>query len=126
MADFVAEFTTKEDEGEGAALWMMWTNDSFNQCAKGIGVILQSPKGDLIDYAIYLQFPTNNEVEYEAVLTGLHLAKVARASSVVIHNDSQVIIRHINEDYKTKKEQIEEYLSMVKERVNQKFLARFM
>ena len=104
MANFIVEFTTKEDEGEGAAPWMIWTDDSFNQRARGIGVILQSPEGDLIDYAICLQFLTNNKVEYEAVLTGLHLAKVAGASSVVIHNDSQVIIRHINEDYKTKKE----------------------
>ena len=64
---------------------------------------------------------TNNEVEYEAVLTGLHLAKVARASSVVIHSDSQVI----NGDYKAKRERMKEYLSMVKERVNQKFFTRF-
>ena len=102
-------------------------DDSFNQRAEGIGVVLQSPKGDLIDYAICLQFPTaNNEVKYETVLMGLHLAKVAGASSMILHNDSQVIIRHINGDYKAKREQMKEYLSMVKERVNQKFLARFV
>ena len=118
MADFVVEFTTKEDEGEGVAPWMIWTDDSFNQRARGIGVVLQSLEGDLIDCAICLQFPTNNEVEYEAVLTGLYLAKVAGALSMVIYNDSQVIVEHINGDYKTKKEQMKEYLSMVKERVN--------
>ena len=64
---------------------------------------------------------TNNEVEYEAVLTGLYLAKVAGASSVVIHSDSQVI----NRGYKAKRERMKEYLSMVKERVNQKFFTRF-
>ena len=126
LADFVVEFTTKEDEGEGAAPWMIWIDGSFNQRARGIGVVLQSPEGDFIDCAICLQFPTNNKVKYEAVLTGLYLAKVAGTSSVVIHNDSQVIVGHINGDYKTKKEQIKEYLSMVKESVNKKFLARFM
>ena len=106
---------------------MIWMDGSFNQRAEGIRVILQSPKGDLIDYAICLQFPTtNNKVKYEAVLTGLHLAKVFGASSMVIHSDSQVIIKHINGDYKAKREQMKEYLSMVKERVNQKFLARFV
>ena len=54
MADFVAEFTTKEDEGKGAALWMIQTDGSSNQRFGGIGVILQSQKGDLIDYAICL------------------------------------------------------------------------
>lgn len=42
----------------------------------------------------------------------------------VIHTDSQVIIRHINRDYEAKEEQMKEYLSTVKERVRQKFLAR--
>lgn len=73
----------------------------------------------MIDCTIYLQFPTtNNKVEYEAVLMGLHLAKVAGASSVVIHSNSQVIVRHINKDYMAKWERMKEYLSMLKERVN--------
>ena len=57
---------------------------------------------------------------------GLDLAKVTGASSVVIHSDSQFIVRHINGDYKAKGEWMKVYLSMVKERVSQKFLARFM
>ena len=76
---------------------------------------------------MHLQFPTtNNEVEYEVVLIGLDLAKAAGASSMVIHNDSQVIVGHINGAYEGKREQMKEYLSMVKERINQKFLARLM
>ena len=79
----------------------------------------------MIECAIYLQFPTtNNEANYEAVLTGLDLAKAVEASLVVIQNDSQVIVGHINRDYKVKGEQMKEYLSMVKERVSQKFLAK--
>ena len=76
---------------------------------------------------MHFQFPTtNNEVEYEVVLIGLDLAKAAGASSMVIHNDSQVIVGHINGAYEGKREQMKEYLSMVKERINQKFLARLM
>ena len=56
----------------------------------------------------------------------LDLAKAAGASSVVIQNDSQVIVGHINGDYNGKRERMKEYLSMVKERVNKKFLTRFM
>ena len=47
---------------------------------------------------------TNNEAEYEAVLKGLNLAKAAGASSVVIHYDLQVVVGHINGDYKAKGE----------------------
>ena len=44
----------------------------------------------------------HNGAKYEVVLTGLDLAKAARVSSVVIHSDSQVVIRHINGDYEAK------------------------
>ena len=46
---------------------------------------LQSPEGDIIECDVLLQFPTtNNEDEYEAILTGLDLAKAAGAISMGI------------------------------------------
>ena len=92
LADFVAEFTAKEDEDEEPATWMVRMSGLSNQHAGGIGVVLKSPEGDLTECTICLQFPmTNNEAEYKAVLTGLNLDEAARASLVVIHNESQVI-----------------------------------
>ena len=50
--------------------------------------MLLSPEGDKIECMVRLDFPTTNNVaEYEALVTGLDLAKVARAISVVIHCD---------------------------------------
>jgi len=69
---------------------------------------------------------TNNEAEYEAVLLGLDLAKAAGALLIVIRSNSQVIIGHINGDYEAKGGRMKEYLSMVKERVSQKLLTRFV
>ena len=127
MADFVTKFTAKEDEDKGPAPWTIWMDSLSNQHTEGVGGVLRSPEGDLTECAVHLQFPTtNNEAEYMAVLTGLDLAKAARASLVVIHSDSQVIIRHINGDYTAKGEQMKEYLILVKERVNHKFLAKFV
>lgn len=54
LADFIAEFTAKEDEDEEPAMWMVRMDDSSNQHVGGIGVVLQSPKGDLIECAICL------------------------------------------------------------------------
>ena len=49
---------------------------------------------------VRLNFPTtNNETEYEALVAGLDLAKVARAASMVLHYDSQVITNQVNRDY---------------------------
>ena len=60
------------------------------QHAGGIKVMLQSLKGDKLTYKVYLQYqPTNNEVEYEALLKGLELAKSIEAKSILILGDFQ-------------------------------------
>ena len=47
--------------------------------------MLQSLEGDKLTYKVYLQYqPTNNEVEYEALLKGLELAKSIEAKSILI------------------------------------------
>ena len=66
---------------------------SSTQHAGGIGVVLQTPKGDRLEYVVCLQFPmTNNKAEYEAFIKGLNLAKALGAESLVIQGDSQLII----------------------------------
>ena len=49
------------------------------------GVVLISPKGEILKYVVRLQFSaTNNEVEYEALLIGLSLAKAFEAKNLII------------------------------------------
>lgn len=51
-------------------------NGSSTQHARGVGVILQSPEGDNLEYAVRLQFQmTNNKAKYEALIKGLDLSK---------------------------------------------------
>ena len=51
----------------------------------GNGVVLQSPKGDHLEYAFCLHFPmTNNKAEYETIIKSLNLAKAFEAESLVI------------------------------------------
>ena len=55
-------------------------------------MVIQTPEGDKIECMIRLDFlSTNNEAEYEALVAGLDLAKVAGAENMIIHCDSQVI-----------------------------------
>ena len=60
---------------------------------------------------------TNNEAEYEALMAGLDLAKVARATSMVVYCDSQVVISQVNRDYKCKGEMMKKYLEQVRKQV---------
>ena len=80
--------------------------------------MIQTPKRDKIECMIRLDFPmTNNEAEYEALLTGLDLAKAANAENMVIHYDSQVITSQINNVYECRNERMKKYLEEVKNRI---------
>ena len=120
VADFIAEFTHDEDKGaKESPQWSVHTDGSSNRQAEGADVVLLSPEGDVVECMIRLDFPTtNNEVEYEALVAGLDLARAAGAISVVIYCDSQVITNQVNGDYECKGERMRQYLDQVKRRVD--------
>ena len=70
-------------------VWSLRINGSSNVNRSDTSVILESPKGEKISYALRLKFPAlNNEAEYEALLAGLQLAKEIRAEQLKIYSDS--------------------------------------
>ena len=73
----------------------------------------------MVECMVCLDFPTtNNEAEYEVLIMGLDLARAARATSVVIYCDSQVITNQVNGDYECKRERMKRYLDQVNRRVD--------
>ena len=120
LVDFIAEFTSKdneptEEEKDQASRWTIHTKGSSTKNVDGIGIILKSPEGDVIKQAIRLQYPTtNNEAEYEALLTGLKLAKVLGAAELDICSDSQLVVGQVNGEYEAKEECMQQYLNLVR------------
>ena len=83
-----------------------------------IGVILKSLEGDKLRYATRLQYQTtNNEIEYEALLKGLELAKSLGAELVIIQGDFQLVINQVNGTCETKEGRIKKYLTKVRQLV---------
>ena len=79
IADFIAEFTPHHgdlDKENEAKSWVVPVDGSSTLYARGIEVVLKSLERDKLRYVARLQYQTtNNEVEYEALLKGLKLAK---------------------------------------------------
>ena len=91
-----------------------YVGGSSTQHARGIGVMLQSLDGDKLMYKVRLQYQaTNNEVEYEALLKGLKLAKSIEAESILILGDSQLVMGQVNGTCETKEERMKKYLEKV-------------
>ena len=93
LADFIAEFTTKDDEPteevEQTSKWTANIDGSSTKNAGGIGIILKSPEGDIIKQVVRLQYSTTtNEAEYEALLTRLKLAKILGVTELDVLSDS--------------------------------------
>ena len=56
-----------------------------------------------MEYALRFGFQTsNNEVEYEAVIVGLNLAHYMEANQLEICNDSQLLVKQIEDSYEAK------------------------
>ena len=107
LADFIAEFTSKDDEPtedvEQTSKWTMNIDGSSTKDSGGISIVLKSPEGDTIKQAMRLQYKTtNNEAEYEALLTGLEMAKVLGATELDVLSDSQLVVGQLNGDYEAK------------------------
>jgi ribonuclease HI len=54
----------------------MYFDRSYTLNGVGASVMIISPEGDILKYAIQLEFPaTNNIAEYDGLVKGLRLAK---------------------------------------------------
>ena len=95
MADFIAEFTFPDEDKptNEAEQWTIQTDGSSAQKRDGVGVVITTPDREILKYGVQLRFPaTNNEAEYEGILTGLRLGRVLGAKNLLIQSDSKLVV----------------------------------
>jgi ribonuclease HI len=100
---------------EAPGLWVMHFDGAFNLPDAGAGVVLTSPSGDKLFYAIQLCFKpehkvSNNIAEYEGLLAGLRAANALGIKRLVIKGDSQLVVNFSNKCYTPKDEHMSAYL----------------
>jgi ribonuclease HI len=82
-----------------------WTDGAArgNPGEGGIGVIMRDESGnDLHSFGGYLGVTTNNVAEYRALLHCLKTAASLECSALVVHSDSQLMVRQMLGQYKVK------------------------
>ena len=88
-------------------IWTVLTDGLAMKKVGGAGVVFIPLEGETLKYAVKLQFTTtNNEAEYEALLTVLSLAKALGAKNLIVQADSQLIIGQVKGDYEAKEERM--------------------
>jgi hypothetical protein len=92
IADFITEHRDPSINLLEITPWALFFDVSL--CGKdgGVGILLTSPKGEMFEFAIPIQpTVTNNQAEYEPLLRGLQYLKEAKAISVEIFGDSELV-----------------------------------
>lgn len=89
-------------------------NRVSNVKGSGIEVYLKSPNHEVIKQSFRQGFKdSNNEVEYEALIAGLWLAKKLRPCRLQVQSDSQLIMNQVLEEYIANYPKMEPYLAIV-------------
>ena len=110
LVDFIMEFTSTElaedtQTTPDLPVWKLSVDGAANAQGSGAGLILTSPEGIDIEYALRFGFrASNNEAEYEAIIVGLNLAHSMEVDQLEVCSDSQLVIKQIEDTYKAKDE----------------------
>ena len=121
LADFDMEFTSAEPAKNtqtttDLSVWKLSVDGASNAQGSGAGLILTSPEGIDIEYALRFGFrASNNEVEYEAVIAGLNLAHSLEVNQLEVCSDSQLVVRQIEDTYEAKNGRMILYLRKVRD-----------
>jgi ribonuclease HI len=81
-----------------------------NPGESGIGVILKDEHGTVV-YAGsgYIGRATNNVAEYRALLACLKKAAALRCSRLIVHSDSELMVRQLNGVYRVRDKALRRY-----------------
>jgi ribonuclease HI len=92
-------------ENESKEVWVLHTDGASNEEGNGVGLILDSPDGVELTYALKLSFKTsNNEAKYEALIAVLRMAHKMGIRYLQVFMDSMLVVNQINQTYKAKEQ----------------------
>ncbi|XP_071729198.1 uncharacterized protein [Rutidosis leptorrhynchoides] len=125
MADFMVEFICAAPpalvvkEVPNIVTWELFTDGASSSDGAGAGLILIGPDGEEHTYALRFEFPaSNNEAEYEALLSGLRMAEKIRIKYLKVSVDSQLVANQMNGMFEARDPAMQNYLALEKEMAN--------
>jgi ribonuclease HI/transposase InsO family protein len=123
LADFLAEWTDTQlpTTPIQPELWTMYFDGSLMKTGAGAGLLFISPLRKHLRYVIRLHFPaSNNMVEYEALVNGLHITVELGVRRLDTRGDSQLVIDQVMKNSHCYDRKMEAYCDEVR-RLDDKF-----
>ncbi|GAV56672.1 RVT_3 domain-containing protein [Cephalotus follicularis] len=92
--------------------WKLSVDGSSCITGSSAGVLLVSPSGWMLEYALRFGFKAiNNEAEWEALIVGLTIAKYLEVQRIKASSDSQLVVGLACEEYEPREDSMAKYLS---------------
>lgn len=83
-----------------------------NPGESGIGVILRDEHGAVVySGSDYIGRTTNNAAEYRALLACLKKATSLRCSRLIVHSDSELMVRQLRGEYRVRDKSLQRYFT---------------
>ena len=91
-----------------------------NPGKSGVGIVLKDERGNMIaSHFGYIGEATNNIAEYTALAACLKLVQEMECNHLIVHSDSELMVRQLNGQYKVKDEDLKKHFQRI-----QKILTR--
>ena len=98
-----------------------------NPGESGIGIVLKDVEGRLVQsYSEYIGSATNNVAEYTALLKCLQLASAVQCNELIVHSDSELMVRQLNGVYKIRDRALKQFYQRIQDLLrNASYTAQF-
>ncbi|KAL0395112.1 UNVERIFIED_CONTAM: Retrovirus-related Pol polyprotein from transposon opus [Sesamum latifolium] len=115
LVDFISEMTEMTiEEASQDQKWLLQVDGSSTAQGSGAGIVITTPQGEDLEFAIKLGFKaSNNEAEYEALVIGMRMAHETGAKHLLTYSDSQLVVKQVEGTYEAKEESMIQYLQQI-------------
>lgn len=118
LTDFIAELQqgAKEQSCMNNPVWTLRVDGVSGIEKQRAGLILKRPEGMEFTKAVKFSFSViNNVAEYEALISGLDLARKTDIRSLKDHSNSNLFVQQMNGEYDVHDSTLKKYVELVKE-----------
>ena len=118
LAYFVAELHGPISPSEQT--WVLFVDGSSDKRNSRAGIVIEGPGGFTVDHSLLFKFKaSNNQVEYEALIAGLRLAKDLGARRLKCNTDSRLVVEQVQGEYQVKDDLLLQYYHKVVEAIKE-------